>query len=104
MCALAKKKTISILILLLKLMTNILKYCFSGEGVLLDSIIDIHCGTGEERADQNWITVDVSGGTVKIFQFAKVINEWPLNGKIIETGVSIWSFDLRMVCVKTILG
>ena len=104
MCALAKKKTISILILLLKLMTNILKYCFSGEGVLLDSIIDIHCGTGEERADQNWITVDVSGGTVKIFQFAKVMNEWPLNGKIIETGVRIWSFDLRMVCIKTILG
>ena len=85
-------------------MRNILKYCFSDEGVLLDSIIDINCGTAEGRADQNWITVDVSGGTVKIFQFAKVMNEWPLNGKIIETGVRIWSFDLRMVCIKTILG
>ena len=49
-CALQQRKKlcISILILLLKLMRNILKYYFSGEEVLLDSIIGVHCGTADE--------------------------------------------------------
>ena len=65
----------SILISLLKLMRNILKYHFPGEGVLLKSIMDIHISKAEEGADRNRMAVDVRVGAVKIFQFAKVINE-----------------------------
>ena len=43
------------------------KYCFLGEGVLLNSIMDIHCSTAEGGADQNWMDVDVRGGAVKFF-------------------------------------
>ena len=32
------------------------------------------------------------GRAVKNFHFVEVINEWPLNGKIIETRARIWSF------------
>ena len=50
------------------------KIFFSGEGVLLNSIMDIHCSTAEEGADQNRMAVDVRGGAVKIFHFDEVIN------------------------------
>ena len=76
-CALyqEKKLCISILISLLKLMRNISKYHFSGEGVLLNSIMDIHYSTAEGGAEQNRMVVDVMGGAVKVFHFAEVINE-----------------------------
>ena len=50
-----------------------MKYHFTGEGVLLNSIMDIHYNTAE--ADQNHLAVDVRGEAVKMFQFAEVINE-----------------------------
>ena len=56
-------------------MRNISKYHFSGDGVLLNSIIDIHCSTAEGGADQNWMVVDKRGGAVQIFHFIGVINE-----------------------------
>ena len=43
------------------------KYRFLGEGVLLNSIMDIHCSTAEGGTDQNWMAVDVRGGAVKFF-------------------------------------
>ena len=46
-------------------MRNISKYNFSGEGVLLNSIMDIQCSTTEGGVDQNRIAVDVRGGEVK---------------------------------------
>ena len=46
-------------------MRNISKYNFSGEGVLLNSIMDIQCSTTEGGADQNRIAVDVREGEVK---------------------------------------
>ena len=85
MCALAKKKAMYKYI-------DISKYRFSGRGVLLNSIMDIHCCTAEGGADQNRMVVDVRGGLVKRFHFVDVINGWSLNGKIIETRVRIWSF------------
>ena len=69
-----------------------LKISFSVEGVLLNSIMDIHGSAAEGRADPNWMTVDVRGGAVKIFHSVEVIDEWPLDGRIIETCVRIWSF------------
>ena len=68
MCALAKKKAMYKYI-------DISKHCFSGGGVLLNSIMDIHCCTAEGGADQNRMVVDVRGGAVKNFHFAEVINE-----------------------------
>ena len=56
-------------------MRNILKYHFSGERVLLNSIMDIHYSTAEGGAEQNRMVVDVMGGAVKVFHFAEVINE-----------------------------
>ena len=56
-------------------MRNISKHNFLDEGVLLNSIIDIHCSTAEEGAGQNWMVVDVRGRAVKSFHFAEVINE-----------------------------
>ena len=70
-------------------MRNISKYHFLGEGVLLNSILDIHYSTAEGGADQNWMAVDVKGGAVKNFHFAEVINELTLNGRNIETRVRI---------------
>ena len=55
-------------------MRNISKYHFLGRGVLLNSIIDIHCGTAEEGTDQNCMTVEIKGEAFKSFDFAKVIN------------------------------
>ena len=50
----AKKKLyITILISLLKLLRSISEYHFSGERVLLNSIMGIHCSTAEGGADQN---------------------------------------------------
>ena len=40
-------------------MMNISKYHFSGERVLLNSIMDIHCSTAEGGADQNRMAVHV---------------------------------------------
>ena len=51
------------------------KYHFSSEGVLLNSVMDIHCSTSEGGEDQNWMAVDVRGGAVKSFHFAEVISE-----------------------------
>ena len=51
------------------------KYHFLGEGVLLNSVMDIHCSTAEGGADQNQMAVDVRGGAVKSFHFAEVISE-----------------------------
>ena len=48
---------------------------FLGGGVLLNSIMDIHCSIAEGRADQNWMALDVKGEGVQIFHFAEVINE-----------------------------
>ena len=56
-------------------MRNLSKYNFSGEVVLLNSIMDIHCSAAEGGADQNRVAVDVRRGAVKIFHFAEVINE-----------------------------
>ena len=47
----------------------------SGEKVLLNSIMAIHCSTADGGADQNQMAVDVRGGAVKIFHFAGIINE-----------------------------
>ena len=44
------------------------------------------------RGTQNWMTVDLRERAVEIFHFAEVINEWPLNRRITETRVRIWSF------------
>ena len=60
-------------------MRNISKH-FSGGGTLLNSIMDIHSIKADGGADQNLIAVDVSWA-VKVFYFAEIINEWPLNGK-----------------------
>ena len=54
-----KQLYINILISLLKLMRNIWKYHFSGEGVHLNSIMDNHCRTAEGGADLNRMAVDV---------------------------------------------
>ena len=54
---------------LLKLMRNIWKYNFQGEGVLLNSIMDIHGSNAKGGADQSWMAVDVRRGVVKIFHF-----------------------------------
>ena len=59
----------------MKLMRNNSKYHFSSEGVLVNSIMDIHCSTVEGRAEQSRIAVDVRGGAVKTFHFEEVINE-----------------------------
>ena len=56
-------------------MRNISKYHFSGEGVLLNSIMVIHCSKAEGGADQNRMAVDERGRAVKNFHFAEVINE-----------------------------
>ena len=47
----------------------------SGEGFLLNPIMDIHCSTTERVADQNRMPADVKGGTAKVFYFVEVINE-----------------------------
>ena len=65
------------------------KISFFGEGVLLNSIMDIHFSIAETGAGQHRMAADVRGGTVKMFHFAVVINELPLNGRIIETRVRI---------------
>ena len=41
---------------------------FSGGGVLLNSIMDIHCSTAEGEADQNRMAEDVRGVAVNFFQ------------------------------------
>ena len=56
-------------------MRNISKYYFSGEGVVLNSVMNIHCSTAEGGADQNRKAVDVRVEKVEIFHFAEVINE-----------------------------
>ena len=68
-CALwqRKKLCISISISLLKLMRNILKYHFSGQGVLLNSITDIHYSTAKGGADQSRMAVDMRGWWSKFF-------------------------------------
>ena len=68
MCPFAKKKAMYKYI-------DISKYCFSGGGVLLNSIMDIHGCTEEGGADQNRMVVDVRGGVVKSFHIAEVITE-----------------------------
>ena len=45
-------------------MRNILKYRFSSQRVLLNSIMDIHYSTAEGGADQNQMAVHVRGGVV----------------------------------------
>ena len=45
-------------------MRNMSKYHFSGERVLLNSIMDIHYSAAEGGADQNWMAVHVRGGAV----------------------------------------
>ena len=104
-CRFSKKKKlcISILISLLKFIRNISKYHFSDEEVPLNLIMDIHCSTAEGGADQNRMAVDVRGGTVKIFHFAEVINKWPLNGRIVEIRVRIWSFWIAFCMYQSYL-
>ena len=50
-------------------MRNIFKCNFLGEGVLLKSIMNIHCSIAEGGADQSWMAVDVRGGEEKISHF-----------------------------------
>ena len=52
------------MISLLRFIRNISKYHFSGERVLLNSIMDIHYSTAEGGADQNRMAVHVRGGAV----------------------------------------
>ena len=75
-----------------KLIEEYFEIPFSGEGLLLNLIMDIHCSAAEGGAGQNRMAVDMRGRVVKIFHFAEVINEWTLNGRIIETRVRISSF------------
>ena len=56
-------------------MRNISKHHFSGERVLLNLVLDIHCSTAEGEPDQNWMAVYVKEEAVKIFHFGEVINE-----------------------------
>ena len=56
-------------------MRNILKHHFSGRGVLLNSVMDIHYSTTEGGANQNWMDVDVKGAAIKTFHFVEVVNE-----------------------------
>ena len=58
-----------------RLMRNISKHHFPGGGLLLSSIMDIHCSTAEGGADQNRMAIDVRGRAIEIFVFAEVINE-----------------------------
>ena len=46
---------------------------------------DIHCSERKGGVDQNRMAKDVKGGEVEIFDFADVINEWPLNERLVET-------------------
>ena len=94
-----KKLCITTFISLFNLMKNISKYHFSGEEVLLISIIDIYCSAPEGGADQNWLAVEV----VKTFHFAKVSSEWLLNGRIIQTRVQISSFWFKHCMYQTYL-
>ena len=55
-------------------MRNISKH-FSGRGVFLNSIMDIHCNKAEEGVDQNCMAVDATGGAFRSFHFAEVLNE-----------------------------
>ena len=55
-------------------MRNISKH-FSGRGVLLNSIMDIHCSKAEGGVDQNCMAVDAKGGAFRSFHFAEVLNE-----------------------------
>ena len=72
----AKKKLyITILISLLKLLRSISEYHFSGERVLLNSIMGIHCSTAEGGADQNWMAVDMRGEAVKLLHLTEVMSE-----------------------------
>ena len=104
MCALAKKKAVYKYIdLAVEAYEEYFEILFFRWGSAFGFNYRRSLWHSRRRAYQNWIIVDVSGRTVKIFQFAKVINEWPLNGRIIETGVRISSFDFRMVCIKAIL-
>ena len=48
------------------------KHHFLGGGVLLNSIMDIHCSTAEGGADQNRTAVDMRGGAVKIFTLRRL--------------------------------
>ena len=64
-----KKLCLSKSISLLKLMRNISKHHFSGGGVLLNSIMDIHCSAEEGGADRYRMTVDVREWAVKSFHF-----------------------------------
>ena len=79
-------------------MRNISKYHFFwGEGVLLNSIMNIHCSTAEWGADQKRMAIDVRGGAVKLFHFSEIINEWLLNESITEIRVRFSNFfDLLM--------
>ena len=70
-------------------MRNISKHHFSCGGVLLNSIIDIHCSTTEGEADQNQMSVDIRRGVVNVFHFSEVINKYSLSGRIAETRVRI---------------
>ena len=60
-------------------MRNIWKYHFSGEGVLLDSIMDIHCSKVEGGVGQYWMTIyerrGGGGGGGQNFHFAEFINK-----------------------------
>ena len=58
-------------------MRNIWKYHFSGEGVLLNSIMDIHCSKVEGGVGQYGLTVYESRGRGgrQNFHFAEFINK-----------------------------
>ena len=63
---------------------------FVGGGVVfLRSMMEIRSIAAEGEADQiGWY----DGMDDQNFYLADVINEWPLNGRIIEACVRIWSF------------
>ena len=68
MCALAKKKAMCKYIdLTVETYEEYFEISISGEGVLLNSIMDIYCSTAEVGADQNRMAVDVRDGRSKFF-------------------------------------
>ena len=88
------------MISLLNFIRNISKHHFLDEEVLLNSIMDIHCSTEKEEADENWMAVDVKGGPFKIVHFADVINKWPPKRKDYRNLCKdLKFFYLRVVCM-----
>ena len=85
-------------------MRNISKDRFSGEGVLLNSIMEIHCSTAEGKADQNQMAVDVKGGAIKFFfTLRRSLMHDPYMEGLQKAVLGFEVFNLRIVCIKAIV-